>query len=82
MRGLLATTMKKNEKGTISMRLVEETLALARARGLDVQPMAAAAGIAPQMLASPKSRISSAQYGALCAGARRRVFRPGLAPDA
>jgi AraC-like DNA-binding protein len=68
MRGLLATTMKKNEKGTISMRLVEETLALARARGLDVQPMAAAAGIAPQMLASPKSRISSAQYGALWAG--------------
>ena len=55
----------KNDKGTISLSLVEETLALARARGLDVKPLVEAAGIAPQMLAAPKSRVSSAQYGAL-----------------
>ena len=55
----------KNDKGTISLSLVEETLALARARGLDVKPLVEAAGIAPQMLAVPKSRVSSAQYGAL-----------------
>ena len=57
----------KNDKGTISLSLVEETLALARARGLDVRPLVEAAGIAPQILAAPKSRVSSAQYGALWA---------------
>lgn len=65
--------MKKNEKGTISMSLVEETLALAREGGLDVLPLVAAAGIAPQMLASPKSRVSSAQYGALWVGIARAL---------
>ncbi|SIT46903.1 Transcriptional regulator, AraC family [Paraburkholderia ribeironis] len=55
----------KNDKGTISVSLVEETLALARSRGLDALPLAEAAGIAAPMLASPKSRVSSAQYGAL-----------------
>jgi hypothetical protein len=48
----------KNDKGTISLSLVEETLALARARGLDVRPLVEAAGIAPQILAAPKSRVS------------------------
>ncbi|MFT4067433.1 AraC family transcriptional regulator [Paraburkholderia sp.] len=55
----------KSDKGTISVSLVEETLALAKARGLDARPLAEAAGIAAPMLASPKSRVSSAQYGAL-----------------
>jgi AraC-like DNA-binding protein len=63
----------KNDKGTISVRLVDETLALARARGVDVLPLVAAAGIAPAMLAEPKSRISSAQYGALWAGIARTM---------
>ncbi len=63
-----ATTMKNNEKGTISMSLVAEALVRARARGLDVPPLIAAAGIAPQMLASPRGRVSSAQYGALWNG--------------
>jgi AraC-like DNA-binding protein len=58
----------KNDKGTISVHLVEETLALARARGFDAGPLAEAAGIAAPLLASPKGRISSAQYGALWAG--------------
>ncbi|RDK03459.1 AraC family transcriptional regulator [Paraburkholderia lacunae] len=63
----------RNDKGTISVSLVEETLALARARGLDALPIAEAAGIAPPMLASPKSRVSSAQYGALWAGIARAL---------
>ena len=63
----------KNDKGTISVSLVEETLALARARGLDVLPLVEAAGIAPAMLAAPKSRVSSAQYGALWAGIARAL---------
>jgi AraC-like DNA-binding protein len=63
----------KNDKGTISLSLVEETLALARARGLDVLPLIEAAGIAPQMLGAPRSRVSSAQYGALWAGIARAL---------
>lgn len=63
----------KNEKGTISVSMVEETLALARARGLDALPLAESAGIAAPMLASPKSRVSSAQYGALWAGIARAL---------
>ena len=63
----------KNDRGTISLSLVEETLALARARGLDVLPLVEAAGIAPQMLTAPKSRVSSAQYGALWAGIARAL---------
>jgi AraC-like DNA-binding protein len=63
----------KNDKGTISVSLVEETLALARARGLDVLPLVEAAGIAPAILAAPKSRVSSTQYGALWAGIARAL---------
>jgi len=63
----------KNDRGTISLSLVEETLALARSRGLDVLPLVEAAGIAPQMLAAPKSRVSSAQYGALWTGIARAL---------
>ncbi len=63
----------KSEKGTISVSLVEETLALARARGLDVRPLVEAAGISPQVLASPKSRVTSAQYGALWASIARAL---------
>ena len=63
----------KSDKGTISVSLVEEALALAQARGLDARPLAEAAGIAAPMLASPKSRVSSAQYGALWAGIARAL---------
>lgn len=63
----------KTDKGTISVNFVEEALALARARGLDARPLAEAAGIAPAMLDSPKSRVSSAQYGALWAGIARAL---------
>ncbi|SDR34057.1 transcriptional regulator, AraC family [Paraburkholderia fungorum] len=63
----------KNDKGTISVSLVAETLALARARGFDARPLAEAAGIAAPMLASPKSRVTSAQYGALWVGIARAL---------
>ncbi|HEY1999067.1 AraC family transcriptional regulator [Paraburkholderia sp.] len=63
----------RNDKGTISVALVEETLALARARGVDVDALLVAAGIAPHMLKTPKSRVSSAQYGALWAGIARAL---------
>jgi AraC-like DNA-binding protein len=63
----------KNDKGTISVSLVEETLALARARGFDARPLAEAAGIAAPMLASPRSRVTSAQYGALWVGISRAL---------
>jgi AraC-like DNA-binding protein len=63
----------KNDKGTISVSLVEEPLALARARGIDVLPLIEAAGIAPAVLASSKSRVSSAQYGALWTGIARAL---------
>jgi AraC-like DNA-binding protein len=63
----------RNDKGTISVSLVEETLALARARGIEVVPLVEAAGISPTMLTSPKSRVSSAQYGALWSGIARAL---------
>lgn len=63
----------KNDRGTISISLVEETLALARGRGLDVGPLVDAAGIARPMLASSKGRVSQTQYGALWAGIARAL---------
>jgi AraC-like DNA-binding protein len=60
--------MKNSEKGTVSVSLVNEAVTRARAHGVDMQPIMAAAGITPQMLSSPRSRVSSAQYGALWAG--------------
>src|SRR6202007_427513 len=55
----------ESEKGTVSMAFVEETLSLARRSGLDVRPLLDDAGISPAVLASPRSRITSEQYGAL-----------------
>jgi AraC-like DNA-binding protein len=60
-----------SEKGTIAMSLVNETLALARSRGLDVGPVLETAGIARATLSSPRARVSAAQYGALWSGIAR-----------
>ena len=62
-----------SEKGTISMSLVNETLALARAGGLEIAPLAEAAGIAPAVLCAPKARVSAAQYGLLWSGIARAL---------
>jgi AraC-like DNA-binding protein len=55
----------ESDKGTVSVILVEETLSLARRGGLDASPLLNAAGISPAILESPRSRITSGQYGAL-----------------
>ncbi|MFP6561545.1 AraC family transcriptional regulator [Paraburkholderia sp. B3] len=55
------------------MSLVNETLALARSRGLDVGPVIEAAGIARAALTSPRTRVSAAQYGALWSGIARAL---------
>jgi AraC-like DNA-binding protein len=62
-----------DDRGTISVSLVEETLTLARASGLDALPLAEAAGIAAPLLASPRSRVSAEQYGALWASIARAL---------
>jgi AraC-like DNA-binding protein len=63
----------KHDRGTISVSLVEQTLALARARGFDALPLAEAAGITGPLLASPRSRVSASQYGALWSGIARAL---------
>ncbi|QBR01319.1 AraC family transcriptional regulator [Paraburkholderia pallida] len=63
----------ESEKGTVSVVLVEETLNLARRGGLDTGPLLEAAGIAPAVLASPRSRITSEQYGTLWNGIARAM---------
>ena len=62
-----------SEKGTISMRLVNETLALARAGGLEIAPLAEAAGISAAVLCAPQARVSAAQYGLLWSGIARAL---------
>lgn len=54
-----------SEKGTIAVSLVEEAVRCVERRGADPLPLLEQAGIAPQLLASPSARVSSAQYGAL-----------------
>ncbi|HEV3105756.1 MAG TPA: AraC family transcriptional regulator [Trinickia sp.] len=54
-----------SERGTIAVSLVEEAVRCVTRRGVDPLPMLEEAGIAPQLLASPSARVSSAQYGAL-----------------
>lgn len=51
-------------KGTISIRLVHEALAVARLRGLDVGPVLRRADIDPRLLDVPRARVSAAA----CAG--------------
>ncbi|WP_407655439.1 AraC family transcriptional regulator [Burkholderia alba] len=57
--------MNNEEKGTVSIALVETSVALARRRGIDGAALLAQAGIAPALLAAPKARVSARQYGAL-----------------
>ncbi|KVE32479.1 AraC family transcriptional regulator [Burkholderia sp. TSV86] len=57
--------MKHAQKGTVSIELVNTSLALARRRGVADAPLLAHAGIAAALLASPHARVSARQYGAL-----------------
>jgi len=56
---------KTSEKGTISIRFVQEALACIRARQLDQNALLVQAGISPELLGSPQARVSSRHYGAL-----------------
>lgn len=56
---------KNIEKGTISIRFVDEALACIRQRGLDQDHLLSRAGISPELLAAPQARVSSNSYGQL-----------------
>ncbi|CAM2150399.1 AraC family transcriptional regulator [Paraburkholderia tropica] len=75
-------TSRVSEKGTIAMSLVNETLALARAQGLDVSPVLDAAGIGADLLDAPRARVSAAQYGALWSGIARALDDEFFGQDA
>ena len=62
-----------SEKGTIAMSLVNETLALPRVSALDMTPILESAGIARAALATPRARVSAAQYGALWSAIARAL---------
>ena len=58
---------------TVAIQQVHMVLLGAMSRGADVQPVLAAAGIAPALLQSPLARISQQQYAALLRGLRRTL---------
>jgi AraC-like DNA-binding protein len=57
--------MKRDERGTIAVSLVDEALRCAERGGVPRERLLASAGIAPATLASPLARVSAAQYGRL-----------------
>lgn len=59
---------KNTEKGTISISFVDEALVCIRERGLDADRLLRQAGISPELLASPQTRVSSTHYGQLWHG--------------
>ncbi|MBP6899192.1 MAG: AraC family transcriptional regulator [Burkholderiaceae bacterium] len=56
---------------TVAIVQVRHVLAGARARGLDLGPLLARAGIAPALLDSPLARVSQGQYAMLLRALRR-----------
>ena len=56
------------QRGTISVRLIEEALVEPRRRGLDTDALLAAAGINPALMTDPAARVPASQYGALWLG--------------
>ncbi len=61
------------ERGTIAIAFVHEALACLRVRGIDEGEVLRAAGIAPEMLASPQARVSSGHYGQLWHGIAQMI---------
>lgn len=53
------------ERGTIAIHFVQEAVQCLRARGLAVEPFLTRAGIPPEFLAQPLTRVSPAQFGHL-----------------
>ena len=62
-----------SEKGTIAIAFVHEALVCLRTRGIDEHEVLQAAGIAPEMLASPQARVSSEHYGQLWHGIAQAI---------
>jgi AraC-like DNA-binding protein len=62
-----------NAQHTVAIQQVQHILLGARHRGLAVEPLLLAAGIAPALLESPLARISQRQYAALIRVLRRRL---------
>lgn len=61
------------EKGTISIRFVEEALVGVRERGLDPAPLLHQAGISPELFEQAQARVSARQYAALWHQIARRM---------
>ncbi|MFA5123383.1 AraC family transcriptional regulator [Zavarzinia sp.] len=61
------------QRGTISVHLVEEALAEARARGIDVDGLLRGAGIEPALLADGAARVPATHYAALWLGLARAM---------
>ncbi len=59
---------KTIEKGTISIRFVDEALDCIRNRGLDQNSLLIQAGISPELLGTTQARISSRHFGSLWHG--------------
>jgi AraC-like DNA-binding protein len=55
-------------KHTISVRLVDEALRVARERGLEVDALLLEAQISPELMGSPLARVSAERYARLWAG--------------
>jgi AraC-like DNA-binding protein len=66
-------TMATPTHHTVAIQQVHRILLGARARGLDVAPLLARAGIAPAVLESPLARVSQQQYSLLIRALRRSL---------
>lgn len=53
------------EKGTISISIVAEAVVCLKERGIDADELLNRAGISPQLLLSPHSRVSASNFGTL-----------------
>lgn len=59
---------KTVEKGTISIRFVDEALACIRNQGFDQKSLLVQAGISPELLGTTQARVSSRHFGSLWHG--------------
>lgn len=60
-----SVTPRDTDKGTLAIDFVHEALRVARQRGLDLAPMLRAAGLGPELMDSPRARVSASTYARL-----------------
>lgn len=58
-------SLVKSDKGTISIDFVHEALVCLNQRAIDPTPLLMSAGIRPELLDTPQSRVSAAQFAKL-----------------